>query len=424
MRDKTRPKMSKAEISKETLTTEQISELCAKFSGVSLPLREHSVLFGGYSGTSIRVTFADGKRAVLKIVNGYSVVDASDQAAVAAHAASAGFTGVCAPLPVSHPGAAGPFIFERADGTPVMMLSFVDGVAADKVLAKASGTLGGALLRSVGGALAALHSVPVSADAGGHLRSCENGSGACDVSKHMSGERLAKMKGSAHTRSHPFVTGFYEAELASLNESMRAPGLPRGVLHGDPFLDNMLADPDSGELRGLVDLEDFCTGPLLFDVACCASASCFRADGALDVRRLRALLEGYAAVRPLTALERERFLPFMRLSMLCNCTWRFINFNIDCRELEECRDAHVELQARLLPCHHATFPCRHPSTLQRSYHHPPLSLLASHRSGSSHCMTRSPSELSSASWQTCPRSRRHRLPSSAPRSADRRWQPW
>ena len=115
-------------------------------------------------------------------------------------------------------------------------------------------------------------------------------------------------------------------------------------------------------------VEDFCIGPLIFDVACCASACCFRTDGALDIRRLRALLGGYAAVRPLTCIERASFLAFMRLTMfvcgtrsydapvclcvlvplacfaaaktqsfahrhrdcrLCNCTWRFINFNID-----------------------------------------------------------------------------------------------
>ena len=37
----------------------------------------------------------------------------------------------------------------------------------------------------------------------------------------------------------------------------------------------------------------------------------------------------------------------MKLTMLCNCTWRFKNFNIDHRDLESCRDAHVELQQRI-----------------------------------------------------------------------------
>jgi len=340
---------AKAEVSKETLSLEDVSNLCALFDGVRLPLREHKTLFGGYSGTSIRVTDAAGARSVLKIVHGYTMTDAANQAAVATHAASAGFTGVCAPLRLAAD--ATRFVFQRDDGTPVMMLSFVEGVAADKVLAEADGPKGSALLRSVGGGLAALHSIPVAGDAAGRLRHCEGGSGACDVAKHMSGELLEKMRTSTHTREHPFLTDFYEAEAASLNESMRASELPRGVLHGDPFLDNMLVDAATGELAGLVDLEDFCVGPLLFDVACCASASCFRPDGALDLRRLRALLQGYAAVRPLTTDERRHFLSFMRLTMLCNCTWRFVNFNIDSREIEECRNAHVELQERIVALH-------------------------------------------------------------------------
>ena len=340
--------MAKAEVAKETLSFSEVSALVREFVGVELPLKEHGVLFGGYSGTSIRVTGADGSRAVLKLCHGYGKSDAAAQAAVAAHCAAAGFTGVCAPLPLK--GKSGGCVYERGDGTPVMLLSWVEGVAADKVLS-AGEVESGVLLGSIGAGLAALHSVPVSTAAACRLRACEAGSGACDVAKHMSGELLAKMRASEHTRSHGFVSGFYEPEAASLVQTMKDAALPRGVLHGDPFLDNMLVDPRTGGLAGLVDLEDLCLGPLLFDVACCASACCFRADGAFDVRRLRHLLQGYSAVRPLEKSERETFLAFMRLTMLCNCTWRFVNFNIDHREIDSCRDAHVELQERIEALH-------------------------------------------------------------------------
>lgn len=310
--------MSKAEIVKETLSIEEISELCSKFVGVGLPLREHGVLFGGYSGTSIRVTGADGKRAVLKVCNGYSVADAMQQAAVARTAADAGFTGVCAPLPLADATSASPCVFARPDGTPVMMLSWVQGVAADKVLSKGAVDVM-LLLRGIGSGLAALHSVPISADSTAKLRACERESGACDVAKHVSGELLDKMRASEHTREHTFLTGFYETELASLKEAMGAADMPRGILHGDPFLDNMLVDDATGALAGFVDLEDFCLGPLLFDVACCASACCFDpATNTLDCARVGALLGGYAAVRPLVQVERGNFLAFMRLTMLCN----------------------------------------------------------------------------------------------------------
>jgi Ser/Thr protein kinase RdoA (MazF antagonist) len=60
-----------------------------------------------------------------------------------------------------------------------------------------------------------------------------------------------------------------------------------------------------------------CIGPLLFDVACCAAAACFRAsDNAFDVRRLRALLTGYDAARPITETEAEQLVTFMQIAML------------------------------------------------------------------------------------------------------------
>lgn len=31
----------------------------------------------------------------------------------------------------------------------------------------------------------------------------------------------------------------------------------------------------------------------------------------------------------------------------CNCAWRFKNFNVDHRELTDCREAHRELQQRI-----------------------------------------------------------------------------
>ena len=93
--------MAKEEIARESLSTSEVKELCSKFAGGTRPLADHRVLFGGYSGTSIKVTFSDGANAVLKVCHGYSVADAVQQAAVAAHAAAAGFTGVCAPLPLA-----------------------------------------------------------------------------------------------------------------------------------------------------------------------------------------------------------------------------------------------------------------------------------------------------------------------------------
>jgi len=49
----------------------------------------------------------------------------------------------------------------------------------------------------------------------------------------------------------------------------------------------------------------------------------------------------------LTSVEQKVFMPFMMVALLCNCAWRFMNFNIDHREIEACRDTYVELQDRI-----------------------------------------------------------------------------
>jgi len=62
--------------------------------------------------------------------------------------------------------------------------------------------------------------------------------------------------------------------------------------------------------------------------------------------RRQSLASGYLGCRTLSADEVGLFIRFLRLTLLCNCAWRFANFNIDYREIEGCRDAYVELQVR------------------------------------------------------------------------------
>ena len=68
--------------------------------------------------------------------------------------------------------------------------------------------------------------------------------------KQLSGEVSSALHGCARVAIHPFLP-FYDARLAHLCELMRTAAdasLPRGVLHGDPFLDNVLVDPHTGAL--------------------------------------------------------------------------------------------------------------------------------------------------------------------------------
>jgi len=247
---------------------------------------------------------------------------------------------------VALPLADGGYVTLARDGTPAYMLSFVQGKAADSVVESGVDALH--VLQGVGRNLAALHSVEVKQDtAVGHLRDYSEG-GCCLLGYHASRGYLGKVSGSDFTKDQPY-TAFYQDKLEVLEKCVKIQGLPTGILHGDPFLDNVLVDPTTGDFIGFVDFEDACVGPLVFDVAVAAIGCCYRAeDNALDLDRVKALLKGYCSTRPLTGVEKGCFGSFMMVALLCNCSWRYMNFHIDHRELEECRDTYKELQERIV----------------------------------------------------------------------------
>jgi homoserine kinase type II len=107
-----------------------------------------------------------------------------------------------------------------------------------------------------------------------------------------------------------------QGELAYQNHvaaSAAYASLPRGPVHADLFRDNVMFDagPQGPELTGIFDFYFAGVDTWLFDLAVCLNDWCIDlATGAHDAPRARALLDAYAAQRPLTAAER-RLLPAM-----------------------------------------------------------------------------------------------------------------
>jgi homoserine kinase type II len=99
----------------------------------------------------------------------------------------------------------------------------------------------------------------------------------------------------------PGLRAAIERELAHL-ESAWPGDLPQGVIHADLFPDNVFFLGE--QLSGLIDFYFACTDTLAFDVAICLNAWCFEPDHSYNVTKGRALLQAYAAARPLSDAER------------------------------------------------------------------------------------------------------------------------
>ncbi|MEL0167248.1 MAG: homoserine kinase [Pseudomonadaceae bacterium] len=94
----------------------------------------------------------------------------------------------------------------------------------------------------------------------------------------------------------------------------QAPELPQAVLHADLFRDNVMFD--GHHLSGVIDFYNAASGWTLYDVAIAVNDWCLDGAGALEPRRTRALLAGYASQRRFTAAEQECWPDMLRLAAL------------------------------------------------------------------------------------------------------------
>jgi homoserine kinase type II len=108
-------------------------------------------------------------------------------------------------------------------------------------------------------------------------------------------------------------------------------GLPHGVIHADLFPDNVLMLGDA--VTGLIDFYFACSDITAYDLAVTHAAWCFDASGArFDPALSTALVDGYALVRPLSALERAALPVLARgaaLRFTLSRAWDWLNTPAD-----------------------------------------------------------------------------------------------
>jgi homoserine kinase type II len=146
---------------------------------------------------------------------------------------------------------------------------------------------------------------------------------------HAAGASFPRRRESRYTRAaiRARAAGITAAppEIVALLAEIRGPlaadadpRLPRGVIHGDPFPDNVLFDRGDGGDGGAISLLDFeqaSDGELVYDLAVCVLSWCW-ASGDLARPLARAMASGYAGRRPLAPVEVEAFPEVCRFAAL------------------------------------------------------------------------------------------------------------
>ena len=107
--------------------------------------------------------------------------------------------------------------------------------------------------------------------------------------------------GALAERLRPGLAAAVDADLREL-EAGWPQGLPAGVVHADLFPDNVFFD--GPRFAGAIDFYFACTDALAYDLAVMINSWTFT-GGRFDPERVRALVAGYEAVRPLEREERE-----------------------------------------------------------------------------------------------------------------------
>ena len=186
--------------------------------------------------------------------------------------------GLSCPLPLPRRDGA---LLGSLSGRPAALISFLEGMWLRKPEAKHC--------REVGRALAAMHV----AGEGFELKRPN--------ALSIDGWRALWEK--SEDRADEVERGLQNEVRSDLNflAAYWPKSLPAGVIHADLFPDNVFFLGD--ELSGLIDFYFACNDLLAYDVSICLNAWCFEKDGAYNITKGTAMLEGYQSVRPLSGEE-------------------------------------------------------------------------------------------------------------------------
>lgn len=245
------------------------AELADVLSAFGLPPPERSLPEPKGSVNTNYHLWAGGRRWFLRVNEGKSAEDVAFEARVLRFLEGQGFPS--ARLVAARGGAA----FVEVRGRPAMLFDFVEGEELERADVTA------AHCRAVGAQLGRLHALAERFEA-----ARENPYRWARVEGWV---KELEPDGGGDAEVRPWVPMLRD----ELEQARRMPRAPRGLCHGDLFIDNVLWS--NGAVAALLDWEMSCVEAFAWDLAVCLHAWCYgnRYEPALA----SALLEGYRAHR-------------------------------------------------------------------------------------------------------------------------------
>jgi homoserine kinase type II len=234
----------------------------------------------GIAGGSVNSNFAlesDARRVFLRLYEERDLAGAQRETAMLGRLAAAGV-----PTPAPLPALDGSLVRVLA-GKPAAIFPWRDG----QMRCQAGVTLEDAA--RIGQALAHVHLA-------GAAEVCE--AGRFGFSELLA--RVDRVAASGDPRFTPWVPSL-KADLERVHAE-RQPDLPRGLVHGDLFRDNVLWSP-CGEISALLDFESACEGTYAYDLMVTVLSWCVGDE--LQAELATAMRAGYEGVRPLTDAEKR-----------------------------------------------------------------------------------------------------------------------
>ena len=253
-------------------------------------------LSGGWANSNYKLSLNDNTKRVLKIWDGKTLDEVNYLLSITTYLSD---NDVPTPSPI--PFSNGEFMVVK-DGLAWTLLPFVEGAWLEPNYSS---------LHSLGRIQASLHLVipPV------NLKD-----------KYSRGNSLFDKLFSIANERNEWSDFLHMLKSESTRLKQNIGELPRGIIHGDLFPDNILGTNDN--INSILDFEEVCYDILAFDLVM-TFVGCGWENGEPVVERWVALLEGYQSVRMLSHEERDSLSDLHHLATLSIAAWRYWQFVIN-----------------------------------------------------------------------------------------------